>query len=186
MSSQALIDFRERLKDVQQLLDAHGALTALRNAQAEAELGAGLASVGRIVEHLVSAPGPGRPRQVQALNSAAIALLSAHLQGFLADLYDEVAKATLDGKVKDLSALTNSARMRGNPNEQNITRLFSSIGYSDVLDGISWQGLNNNELRKKLRAFNELRNKIVHGSRHTTKSSGITSRFLACSPRSWM
>jgi hypothetical protein len=34
MPSQALEDFRERLKEVQQLLDAHSALTRLKNAQA--------------------------------------------------------------------------------------------------------------------------------------------------------
>ena len=34
MPSQALLDYRERLKEVQQLLDAHSALTRLRRAEA--------------------------------------------------------------------------------------------------------------------------------------------------------
>ncbi len=45
MPSQALQDFRERLKEVQELLDAHSALTGLRNAQAA--LNAGPASALR-------------------------------------------------------------------------------------------------------------------------------------------
>ena len=33
----------------------------------------------------------------------------------------------------------------------------------DVLSGISWQRLDNAGVRRKLREFNELRNRIVHG-----------------------
>jgi len=137
MASRALEDFRERLKEVQQLLDAHSALTRLKNAEAALRAAGGqLPAVAEVVQHLVTPPRRGRPREVQALNSAGIALLSAHLQGFL-------ARATLDGKVRDLQALLNSTRMRGNPNEANITRLFNSLGYSDVLGGISWQRMSN-------------------------------------------
>jgi hypothetical protein len=115
---------------------------------------------------------------VQALNSAGIALLSAHLQGFLVDLHIEVARATLDGKVRDLEALLNSARVRGNPNEDNITRLFNSLGYSDVLEGISWQRMSNRQMRAKLHAFNELRNSIVHGTSESVKKSTLEN-YLA-------
>lgn len=179
MPSQALIDYRQRLDEVRQLIDAHGALTRLKNA--EAALNAGgqtLQNVAQVVQHLVSAPRPGRPPEVQALNSAGVALLSAHLQGFVVDLYVEVAKHTLDGKVKNLTAVTTSANTRGNPNEQNITRLFDSIGYPDILDGLSWQRMNNKQLRGKLKALNELRNKIVHGSSETVKKSTLAN-FLA-------
>lgn len=129
MPSQALTDFRERLKEVHQLVDAHGALTRLKNAQAALnDAGQTLQGVANVVQHLVSPPRRGRPPEVQALNSAGIALLSAHLQGFVVDLFDEVTDATLRGKVKDIAAITESANTRGNPNEQNITKLFSSIG----------------------------------------------------------
>jgi RiboL-PSP-HEPN len=67
--------------------------------------------------------------------------------------------------------------MRGNPNEDNITRLFNSIGFSNVLDGISWQRMSNKQLRLKLRALNELRNKIVHGSSVTVKKSALENYF---------
>jgi len=176
MPSQALIDFRERVKDVQQLLDAHNALTRLR--RAEAALSAGgqtLQNVAQVVQHLVSTPGPGRPREVHALNSAGVALLSAHMQGYLTDLFGEVAKLTLDGKVKEVAAMVKAANTRGNPNERNITRLFSSIGYPDILSGISWQRMSNKQLLARLRAFNELRNRIVHGSRETVSKSTLAN-----------
>jgi len=168
--SQALADFNERLNEVQQLLDAHTALTRLR--RAEAALNAGgqtLQSVAQVIQHLVSDPGPGRPREVHALNSAGVALLSAHLQGYVVDLFKEVANRTLTGKVRDVAALVEAADTRGNLNEANITRLFQSIGYPGVLDNISWQHMNNKQLRAKLKAFNELRNKIVHGTAETVK-----------------
>jgi hypothetical protein len=179
MPSQALLDFRVRLSEVRQLLDAHGALTRLKNA--EAALNAGgqtLQNVAQVVQHLVSPPKPGRPPEVQALNSAGVALLSAHLQGFVVDLFAEVAGVTLTGKVKSLSAVTESANTRGNPNEQNITRLFDSIGYPDVLDGITWQRMNNKQVKAKLRAFNELRNKIVHGSSESVRKVTLAN-YLA-------
>ena len=174
MPSKALENFRERLKGVEELLDAHGALTRLKNAEAALTAGSQtLQNVAQIVQRLLSAPRPGRPRQVQALNSAGIALLSAHLQGFLVELHAEVAQSTLGGKVQDIDALTSSARMRGNPNKDSITRLFNSIGFSNVLDGISWQRISNVQLIAKLRAFNELRNKIVHGTSVTVKKSDL-------------
>jgi hypothetical protein len=179
MSSEALDDFRKRLTEVEQLLDAHDALTRLKNAQAALKGGgSALESLSGVLDHLVTPPGPGRPREVQALNSAGIALLSAHLQGFLMDLQAEVARATLDGKVSDLEALLETARMRGNPNQDNITRSFKCLGYSNVLDGISWQRMSNTQLRAKLRAFNELRNSIVHGTSVTVRKSALKS-YLA-------
>lgn len=93
------------------------------------------------------------------------------------DLFTEVANATLATKVKDLGALTKSANTRGNPNEQNITRLFASIGYPDILDGLQWQNMTNKQLRAKLRSLNELRNKIVHGTTETV-SKAVLSNFV--------
>jgi hypothetical protein len=163
--SQSLTDFQHRLGEVQQLLDAHDALTRLRRAEAATVGGIpDLQTIGAFVQNLVTPPGRGRRAQVHALNSAAIALLSAHLQGFVADLFKEVAHTTLAGRVRDINALISTASLRGNPNEQNIVKLFASLGYPNILDGISWQRMTNAQLKNKLKALNELRNKIVHGN----------------------
>lgn len=178
MPSQARTDFLERLNEVQQLLDAHGALVRLKKAEAKLHSGGQqLQNVAEVVKHLASPPKPGRPPEVQALNSAGVALLSAHLQGFLVDLFKEVARTTLSGKVKDLDAVTDSANTRGNPNEQNITRMFKSIGYPNILDGVSWKKMSNKSVRTKLRSFNELRNKIVHGASGTVTKKTLENYF---------
>lgn len=126
---------------------------------------------------MVTPPGRGRPAEVHALNSAAIALLSAHPQGFVVDLFKEVADKTLRGKVKDVNALIDTANLRGNPNEQNIVRLFASLGYPNILDGISWQRMSNAQLKAKLRGLNELRNKIFHGSSGTVTKVQVANHL---------
>lgn len=174
MPSQSFVDFQNRLGEVQQLLDAHSALTRLRRAEAATVAGVpDLQNIGEFVQNLVTPPGRGRPAEVHALNSAAIALLSAHLQGYIVDLYKEVAVSTLTGKVRDVQALVSTANLRGNPNAQNIIKLFASLGYPDILDGISWQRMSNPQLRTKLRSFNELRNLIVHGSSGTVTKAQV-------------
>lgn len=164
MSSTALTDFLDRLEEVQQLLDAHAALVRIKRAEAAMNGGSGtLQQAMDAVKHLVSPASPGRPPEVQALNSAAIVLLSAHLQGFITDIFSEAAKFLIGERVEDIDALIEAAPVRGNPNEQNITKLFASVGFIDALSGVSWQKMNNKSLRKKLKEFNELRNKVAHG-----------------------
>jgi hypothetical protein len=176
MASQALVDFKERTNEVEQLIEAHSALTRLRRAEkAMKSQSQTLQSVATVIQHLVSQPGPGRPQEVHALNNAAIALLSAHLQGFVKDLYEEAASRVLDGKVSDVPSVIKAANTRGNPNEQNITKLFESIGFPDILDGLKWQRMSNKSLRGKLRAFNELRNRIVHSSSERVHKSRVSN-----------
>jgi len=175
MPSNALTAYEERLKEIDQLLDAHEALVRLR--KAEAALGStgttDLKAALKAIQHLVNEPGPGRPREVHALNSSAIALLSGHLQGFIADIFNESAGVLLNGSVKDLATLQGAAPTRGNPNEANITKLFCTLGFPDILDGISWQAVSNDSLKKNLKNFNVLRNRIVHGSSETVKKSTV-------------
>ncbi len=176
MASNALTNFEMRLSEIQQLVDAHGALVRLKKAEeAHVEAAGDLSKIGRVIEALVSTPGRGRPPQVQALNSAAIALLSGHLQGFLTDLHEEAARALLTGKVDSLEALIDVSPTQGNPNEHNINRLFASLGFAKILDGISWRRMGNDALRKKLREFNELRNRVAHGAGKTVSKNRVVN-----------
>jgi hypothetical protein len=174
MPSNALTSFELRLKEIEQLLDAHTALLRFHRATAAAQQ-PGLENVANAVNQLVVAPGPGRPPQIQALNKAAIALLSGHLQGFITDLYSEAASKLLTGHVSNLQSVTDAAPTRGNPNNQNITRLFATLGFNDILAGISWQKCSNETLYKRLKDFNELRNKIVHGKGIIVTKNTVTS-----------
>ncbi len=174
MPSQALADFQNRIGEVQQLLDAHSALTRLRRAEAATASGVpDLQNIGAFVQNLVTPPGRGRPAEVHALNSAAIALLSGHLQGFVVDIYKEVAVSTLTGRVRDVEALVGAANLRGNPTVENVSKLFASLGYPNIQDDMSWQRMSNGQLKAKLRSFNELRNKIVHGASGAVHKSQV-------------
>lgn len=79
----------------------------------------------------------------------------------------------LDGKVTDIEALIQVAPTHGNPNERNINRLFEAIGFPKVIDGLSWSRMGNDALRRKLRDFNELRNRVAHGVGETVTKSRV-------------
>lgn len=51
----------------------------------------------------------------------------------------------------------------GNPNPHNIRNLFFRIGFSDVLDGLSWQKCPNASVITTLDAINQIRNRVAHG-----------------------
>jgi len=160
------------------LLDAHNALTRLRRAEARLTSGGQtLQNVATVIEHLVTNPGRGRRTEVYALNSASIALLSGHLQGFIVDLFKEVAHIILGGKIRDVQALIDSTNTRGNPNPSNINKLFGALGFPRILDGISWQRMSNDALLRKLQNFNELRNKIVHGRSERVGKQAVSNHL---------
>lgn len=164
MASRALQDFETRITEVQQIIDAHEALTRLRNAEGALRAGGqALGNVAHVINHLVTQPGRGRRREVHALNNAGIALLSGHLQGFIVDLYKEAAEALLNGNVQSVDAVVDAANTRGNPNPQNIIKMFKTLGFEDVFSGVSWQRMSTQALKRKLTNFNEQRNRIVHG-----------------------
>lgn len=178
MTSQAYQDFEDRFSNVNQLLDAHSALTRLRRAEAAwARHGGNLANLGDVINHLVSHPGRGRPYEVHALNNAAIALLSAHFQGYLTDIFSETVRQLLHGYVEDDETVVNAAPTRGNPNQQNINRLFAGIGFADVVSQVSWQRMSNESVKRNLRELNELRNRIVHGTSENVNKSRVRSFY---------
>lgn len=180
MPSQALHDFKARLRDVQQLIDAHDALTRLRRAQDALQTGGQeLSNIGTVIQHLVTDPGVGRRKEVHALNNAAIALLSGNLQGFIVDIFKESAATILGDRVQDVDALTNAAYTRGNPNEQNIRGMFNALGFPDIFKDISWQRMSTKSLKEKLREFNTLRNRIVHGSNERVRKQMVVNYLKA-------
>jgi hypothetical protein len=71
--------------------------------------------------------------------------------------------------------VTNTAPTRRNPSSQNIKWLFATLGFKDIFAGISWQKCSNEMLHKRLKDFNELRNKIVHGTSISVTKTTVTS-----------
>lgn len=167
MSSDALQELRERLKDIDQLISAHTAITKFQKAEAAArDAGGELAKITNIIQALVNDPGKGKPKEVDAINRAAFILLTAHFQGFVEDLHTELGHILLNGKVSDAAAVIKLVRPpRSNPHVDVINKMFSGIGVYELMDCINWQKCSNKSVKDRLRDYLEIRNKIAHGSR---------------------
>ena len=175
MPSEAYQNLDSRLKDLEQLMQAHTALTQFRRARiATEQAGGNLAKISTVVDRLVTLPGRGRRAEVGALNRAGIVLLSAHLQGYIEDVYEEAARRLLRNAVKSVEALVYEARGRfSNPHADVIERLFSSIGLPKILDNVSWQRASNQSIRRRLTGYVQIRNRIAHGSQEPVSKAKV-------------
>jgi len=163
LPSKAHGNLRHRLEDINQLLEAHAALTKFKKAEAAAK-GAGLASLVAVVDALVKQPGKGRPAEVSALNRAAFVLLIAHFQGYVDELHRETADHVLKGKVGSIDDVVKMIKPRNaNPHVDVIERMFAGLGCYDVMSGISWPKCANATVKRRLTDYIETRNKIAHG-----------------------
>ncbi|MEL7300872.1 MAG: HEPN domain-containing protein [Pseudomonadota bacterium] len=100
-----------------------------------------------------------------SLLRASTTLISAALQTAVEDTFQAAIREEFDhfsddeyGKYWEASE-----KSWGNPNPHNIRNLFFRIGYSDVLDGLSWQKCNNASVVATLDAINQIRNRVAHG-----------------------
>jgi len=166
MSSQAYRNLDGRMRDIEQLLEAHKALTQFQRARrAVEEAGGGLLQISEVVDRLVSEPGRGRRTEVDALNRAAIVLLCAHLQGYVEDLFSEAARVLLSSTVKNVEVLIEQGMSSfSNPHAYRIDRLFASIGLPTITNNLSWQRASNESIKRRLTEYIRTRNGIAHGS----------------------
>lgn len=182
MPSKARDNLDRRMKDIEQLIKAHAALTQFQRARKKAEdAGGGLEKIAEVVDSLINAPGQGRRTEVEALNRAAIVLLSAHLQGYIEDIYEETAHALLKSSVADIDALVRQGQSGfTNPHAFRIDRLFASIGLPKITDNLSWQRASNKSIKQRLTDYVELRNDIAHGKQSTVYKEKVVrfKRFV--------
>jgi len=167
MSSKALTSLTERLKDIEQLLNAHTAITKFNKAESAAKKAGGeLAKISSVMHALVTDPGPGKPKEVDAINRAAFVLLTAHFQGFVEDLHAEVGAVILKGKANDPEAVIKLVKPpRSNPHVNIINQMFSGLAIYELMDSISWQKCDNKSVKSRLKDYLETRNKIAHGKK---------------------
>jgi hypothetical protein len=177
MPSKAHKYLDRRLKDIEQLMEAHNALTKFQRARKAAEEGgAQLTQIAKVVDSLVREPGPGRRDEVDALNRAAMVLLSAHLQGFIEDVYSEAADSLLKPHVKDIQTLTDRAKRNfSNPHDYRINQLFETIGLPEIMNGLSWQRSSNKAVRNRLTENIRLRNRIAHGEQERITKAKVNA-----------
>jgi len=177
MPSRAFDNLDRRMKDIDQLMQAHAALTQFKRARQAAEkAGGGLSNIAKVVDSLVSEPGRGRRADVDALNRASIVLLSSHLQGYIEDVYTEAGNVLLASHVKDDQELLDRAkRSFSNPHDFRIDQLFDSIGLPSVMVGLSWQRARNKSIRNRLTENVNLRNRIAHGEQENVTKAKVVA-----------
>ena len=116
-------------------------------------------------------------------NRGCIVILSALLQAYIEDVFQETAKrcfpALANNPVAFDSYWQQLKKGWGNPSDVNIVRLFLKLGVPDVFAGLSWQGTQNAALRKKLDVLNQVRNRIAHGAATLTVDGTPYSLTLA-------
>jgi hypothetical protein len=176
MPSQARQDLDERLIDLDQLFQAHTALTKFKKAEAAAnQAGGGLQNITNVVNALVTQPGKGRPAEVSALNRSAFVLLCAHFQGFVEDLHKEAAQHSLAGKVASVDEVVKLVKPRNsNPHSDIIERMFSGIGIYDLMHKPHWNKCSNATVRSRITKYIEERNQIAHGKKPTIHKTKVT------------
>ncbi len=169
MASTAFNNLNVRLKDIEQILEAHSAITKIKNAEnALKHVGNPLMSIFNISNAIISVPGRGRPKEVDALNRAGFVLLCAHFQGYIDDLHAETAKILLSGKVANIDNTIKLIKPRNsNPYPNIINIMFAGLGVYDLMEKIRWQKCSNKTVKERLTKYIEIRNKIAHGAKVT-------------------
>jgi hypothetical protein len=176
MTSKALSNLSDRLKDIDQLINAHQAITKINNAEIAAQKAGGqLAQVAQVVHALVTKPGRGKPKEVDAINRAAFVLSTAHFQGFVEELHTELGLIVLAGKATDPDAVIKLVRPpRSNPHVNVINQMFAGIGIYEPMDSIRWQNCDNKTVQSRLKGYLEIRNKIAHGKKEPITKAKVT------------
>lgn len=91
-------------------------------------------------------------------------MLSAHLEGFIEDLLREASDELLSDQVESIEVFQKEALSRfSNPTPEAIDTLFGRMGFEKITFGLSWRKASNESIRKRLREYVELRNRIAHG-----------------------
>jgi hypothetical protein len=176
MPSQAFQNLNQRMRDIEQLLQAHTALTQFQQARRAAQRAGGeLERIAEIIGNLVNQPGRGRRTEVAALNRAAMVLLSAHLQGFIEDLHSEAANIILAHKAANIPKIIENSKPRTfNPHADVIEKIFDGIGLYEILDTIRWQNARNSTIKRRLTEYIQLRNRIAHGAQESVTKVKVT------------
>jgi hypothetical protein len=132
--------------------------------------------------------GPGAPlilgghRVGASINRSCVVMLSALLQSYVEEVFQDAAKRAFPALAADQPAFDQywkQMKSWGNPSDQNIKNLFIKLGIPDVFVGLSWQRTPTTSVRWMLDALNQIRNQIAHGSRRLTLGGNRFSMSLA-------
>ena len=166
----AVDDFASRLEDLQQLVRAHQA---------------------------TSGTGRGKRVGVEAVNRAALVMLTGHFQGFVIDLFIEAWSSRFPGS----NVQPILARFRlNNPWPSDIDSLFSLVGKAKLTERAEWRpsaskagpgrtlttpafarSRSGHQVRQVVAELVTIRNRSVHGARDVSvRMSDVTSYLTDC------
>lgn len=136
--------FQNRLNDVDHLISAHERLTGRRRAK----------------------PTTQQQQEGAAITRAGIVLLCAAIEGFIEDIFEEVANSI--APASHTTRLENelfkpTTRKLNTPNSFNTNMLFANLGIWWLLDEVRWQKFSPEDVRKWLAKVIETRGQIAHG-----------------------
>ena len=174
----ALKNLEIRIKDIDLLLEAQDKLMIFSKAQDKiSKLENNKQGIVNYMQELTdvinifSNPvGQGRPLvDAEAINKAGYILCVSHFQGFIDELFKEIAKKIISQKVnsgdEEVEKIIKSlSETKYNPRVDVINKLFATIGFYNIVDEINWQNMSNNTVKDKIKNMIEIRNKIAHGS----------------------
>lgn len=153
MPSQAMVDFKSRLDDVDKLIATYKVVTGYQ--------------VGR----------PPKAKQVAVLQGeavirAAVVFLCAAIEGFVEELFEESAVLLSPGlKRSELKKrlFSQTTERLNTPNVDNTNRLYGHLGILWILDKISWQKFTNKAARTWINTLVSKRGDIAHGKKPVVK-----------------
>lgn len=132
--------------------------------------------------------GPGAPpiqaghRVGTSINRSCVVMLSALLQSYVEEVFQEAARRRFPALAADPDAFErywNQMKNWGNPSDVNIRHLFLKLGVPNVFQGLSWQRTTTAAITAKLDLMNRVRNQIAHGTRQLTNNQQPYSLSLA-------
>lgn len=148
MPSNAFQELQERLKDVKELVKAHGALTGVER---------------------------GRRHEGAAITRAGVVLLAAATEAYVEELFDESADLIFAVMTQDeLSRFKKATSGRlNNADVYKIELLYFNLGCPFVLKNIKWQKCSNDTFKEELNRLIKARNQIAHGKMPTLNLSSL-------------
>lgn len=142
MPSRARLELDEALKDIDEIVAAHRALTG-------------------------GTPGRPQKRQGAAVTRGGVVMLAAAVEAFVEDLYDAAVDAIFAGRPQaqlgDLKART-SGNFR-NATTFKIDALYFNVGMAWISETIRWQKFSNAAFLSSMNTLIRQRNAIAHGDR---------------------
>ena len=97
------------------------------------------------------------------------------LQAYIEEVFATCSRISIPRLYDDdiFKAYRETRRGWGNPNAENINRLFARLGFRNLIQEIPWSGMADSDVVARLKELNELRNKIAHGQRPTNLSLSL-------------